>query len=109
MGHNSAGRGIGAIFSASIFRTSNFRACFRALDFRALSLRRIMACATCISMCCAGLLAARLAYADLEFRRDTSAAAAEAVRMDRFAPHAAYLERLAELDSGHFTERLKTV
>src|ERR1022692_276894 len=87
MGPNSPGPGIGTIF-------------------RAVNFRRSVAGAVGCSMCCAGLLVARLAYVDLEFRRDTSAAVAEAVWMDRFAPPAAYLERLAELDPGHADEWL---
>jgi hypothetical protein len=44
------------------------------------------------------LLAMRLAYAEIQFRRGTPAAVERAVGLDRFAPPAAYFERLVDLD-----------
>jgi tetratricopeptide (TPR) repeat protein len=49
-------------------------------------------------LACSAVLAARLAYAELQFRRDTAAAVEQATHLDQFAPPAGYFERLAELD-----------
>jgi tetratricopeptide (TPR) repeat protein len=50
--------------------------------------------------------AARLAYAEIQFRRDTPVAITRAAELDRFAPPAGYFERLADLDPEHAAQWL---
>jgi tetratricopeptide (TPR) repeat protein len=58
-----------------------------------------LACAGC--MAGAAVLAARLAYAEIQFRRGTPTTGARAAGLNRFAPPAGYFERLADLDPEH--------
>jgi hypothetical protein len=59
----------------------------------------VLACSA--YMGCAIFLAARLAYAEIQFRRGTPAAVERAAGLDRFAPPAGYFERLVDLDPDH--------
>jgi tetratricopeptide (TPR) repeat protein len=67
-------------------------------------MRRLIFLACAGGMVCFAVLAAWLAYTELQFRRDTPGTIAWAAELDRFAPPAGYFERLADLDP-EFAER----
>src|SRR5580658_1806575 len=64
-------------------------------------MRRLIFLISAGGLACSAVLAARLAYAELRFRRATPATVMRAAELDRFAPPAGYFERLADLDREH--------